>query len=200
MSYKYNFKDTDYVLINGDKLRNTLTKKGLTQTSVVKDLSWSSSSLSYAIVNNRINYGFLKDVCRVINVKPASYITSEKVDNKATGKLAVANSARIIAKNKGKKKPVKVKKEKKPTSGRYPWNADRKPNENDIKAMEKERNEKLEHEQHCAAAAIKPLPRTIEPDKPLIVELKANKSEIQELIDVQKEIRDALRELVEELK
>jgi hypothetical protein len=196
MAYKYNFVDSDYVKIDSEKFNKALQRKKMTQTDVIKDLEWSSSAISYALKHNRINYKFLKECCKVINMKPATFITDSKPDNRAK-----ANKVAINGK-KGKKKPVKVKKEKKPTSGRYPWSADRKPNEKDIKAMEKEFNAKLEEEGRkvIGTASYKKSITKVDPDKPLIVELKTSKSEMQELIDVQKEIRDALKALVEELR
>lgn len=178
MSYKYNFKDADYVLIDSEKLKKTMVKKKENQTSLGKKANVSHSTISHNLKEKRMNYRILKALCNELNVKPATYITSAKPAN---------------TENCHVRKHVSEKKEKKPTSGRYPWGVDKEANEKEV-------NEKTKHEQHCVAAALKPLPRPIEPDKPLIVELKASKSEIQELIDVQKEIRDALKALVEELR
>lgn len=164
MSYKYNFTDNMYVAINSDKFKKVFFKKHSYKTGAEilnkEGYKVTSSGLSTSVNRGIVNYGVLKILCRDLNAKPATFITSN---------IPVSNKA-YIKKEDAKTEAPKKKKTKKKTPVKKP-------------AVTKDEN--------------KP---QFTGDGALNVQLSKKSDHSEEIVKALNEIRDCLRELVEELK
>ena len=176
MSYKYNFKDTDFVKVDAEKFKAALVKKDFSQTAICEQVGVCASTINHAAARGTMKYSTLKKLCKVINMKPATFITSDKPVNNHRNQWTIMAEKRKEEKKTEEKVPVK-----KPTT-----------HKTSKKAVDKLSN---------PVAIDKPLVVSLEKVDP--VETKDNAEQIKllkALVKTQEEIRDALVALVNELK
>lgn len=107
MSYKYNFKDTDFIKIDAEKFKVAITKKGFSQTAICEKIGVCSSTINHAAARGSMKYSTLKKLCKVINMKPATFITSDKpVNNHKNQWTMTAEKKGPVKKTVSKKKAV----------------------------------------------------------------------------------------------
>lgn len=173
MSYKYNFKDTDFVKVDAEKFKAALVKKDFSQTAICEQVGVCASTINHAAARGTMKYSTLKKLCKIINMKPATFITSDKPVNNHKNQWTMMAEKRETEKKVSVKKPVKKTVSKK-------------------KAVDKLSN---------PVTIDKPIVVSLE--KADTVETKDNSEQIKllkALVKSQEEIRDALVALVNELK
>ena len=109
MSYKYNFKDTDFVKIDAEKFKVAIAKKGFSQTAICEEIGVCASTINHATARGSMKYSTLKKLCKVINMKPATFITSDKPVNNHKNQWTMMTDKREAEKKVPVKKPVKKK-------------------------------------------------------------------------------------------
>lgn len=102
MSYKYNFKDTDFVKVDAEKFKAALVKKDFSQTAICEQVGVCASTINHAAARGTMKYSTLKKLCKVINMKPATFITSDKPVNNHKNQWTMMAEKKVPV-----KKPVK---------------------------------------------------------------------------------------------
>lgn len=172
MSYKYNFKDTDFVKVDAEKFKVAIAKKDFSQTAICEEVGVCASTINHAAARGTMKYSTLKKLCKVINMKPATFITSDKPVNNHKNQWTM-----MADKRKTEKVPVK-KPVKKPVSKK--------------KAVEKLSN---------PVTIDKPLVVSLEKADPVETKDNSEQIKLlKALVKSQEDIRDALVALVNELK
>lgn len=118
MSYKYQFKDNMYVSIDKEKFKKSFFKKHSYRTAAEiinkAGIKVTNSGLSTSINRGIVNYGILKIICRDMNMKPATFINSDKpVSDKNISKVSKKPPVKKPSKSK---KPI-IKEEPAPFTG-----------------------------------------------------------------------------------
>lgn len=183
------FANNNVVKIDADYIRKYIKKRGTSIIQTSLDAGMGGSTLNGCLTKGEIKYEYLKAIGKVLNMKPYRCITSNKPVRTIakSNQYTVQKEEKTEVKKETKKAPVKevVKKEKEITKAQL---------EREVHKTEKPGKDEL-------VVPVKDIG-----EKPLIVTLKT-KSEFDELIEVQKQLvkaqletRDAIRELVQELK
>lgn len=107
MSYKYNFKDTDFVKVDAEKFKAALVKKDFSQTAICEQVGVCASTINHAAARGTMKYSTLKKLCKIINMKPATFITSDKPVNNHKNQWTMMAEKRETEKNVTVKKSVK---------------------------------------------------------------------------------------------